>query len=269
MPSPTPIPVREAVHQRWQQGQASSEIALKDGSCVSWLRIVDEYTGAMLMPRVFSKARFHSVDPHLVQQCIRDTMGQWAEPKQCNSLDALQENIDQMDRLQREDYQRPGGGSRLELFPDLLHSGRGYAPETEMAEWDWQRIGDHLWCYTVTRLVDSSGLSSIYNHLYYVGRNYYKQTVHVSFDPTTSEWLFRDDRGLLLRAHRGKELEADKIISLDVTHRRDRGKTKMSDSTPKTRRPVTKTPPQRPRRRILWLKQLRSEVLLAHCHFTT
>jgi len=27
MPSPTPIPVREAIYQRWQQGQASSEIA--------------------------------------------------------------------------------------------------------------------------------------------------------------------------------------------------------------------------------------------------
>ena len=121
----------------------------------------------------------------------------------------------------------------MELLPDLRHSGRDYTPEKEMDEWDWQRVGDHLSGYTVTRRVDSSGLSSIYNRLYYVGRNYHKQTVYVSFDPSTGEWLFRDERGLLLRAHRVKELEADRIISLEVTHRRDRGKTQMSASTAK------------------------------------
>lgn len=40
-------------HQTWQM-DASEEIRLSDRSKVSWLRIVDEYTGAVLMTRVFS-----------------------------------------------------------------------------------------------------------------------------------------------------------------------------------------------------------------------
>ena len=40
-------------HETWQM-DASEEIRLADGSKVSWLRIVDEYTGAVLITRVFS-----------------------------------------------------------------------------------------------------------------------------------------------------------------------------------------------------------------------
>jgi len=44
----------EQPHEVWQM-DASEEIALKDGSRVSWLRIMDEFTGAVLMTRVFSR----------------------------------------------------------------------------------------------------------------------------------------------------------------------------------------------------------------------
>jgi transposase len=40
-------------HETWQM-DASEEICLANGSKVSWLRIVDEFSGAVLMTRVFS-----------------------------------------------------------------------------------------------------------------------------------------------------------------------------------------------------------------------
>lgn len=46
-------------HETWQM-DASEEIRLADGSKASWLRIVDEYTGAVLMTRVFSPCSLES-----------------------------------------------------------------------------------------------------------------------------------------------------------------------------------------------------------------
>jgi hypothetical protein len=55
--SEVPEPPRhraERPHDVWQM-DASERIALADGREVSWLRVVDEYTGAFLLTRVFSR----------------------------------------------------------------------------------------------------------------------------------------------------------------------------------------------------------------------
>src|SRR5207249_11886049 len=50
---PTPRQRALGPHDVWQM-DASEPIRLADGTEVSWLRIVDEYTGAVLLTRVFS-----------------------------------------------------------------------------------------------------------------------------------------------------------------------------------------------------------------------
>ena len=68
----------------------------------------------------------------------------WCEPSCCASVAELQARLDEADRLQREEYPTRAGGSWMELFPELRHSGRRYSLAWEQRSWDLQRVEDHL-----------------------------------------------------------------------------------------------------------------------------
>src|ERR1700730_4817831 len=81
----------------------------------------------------------------------------WAEPGQCRSVAELQTRLDEADRLQREEYPTPGGGSRLELFPQLRHSGRPYSAAWEERTWSLRLVEEHLAEYVAVRRVGAGG----------------------------------------------------------------------------------------------------------------
>jgi transposase InsO family protein len=55
----------------------------------------------------------------------------WSEPPRCGSPAELQRRIDDLDRIQREEYPSIEGQSRMEAFPGLRYSGRAYRVEDE------------------------------------------------------------------------------------------------------------------------------------------
>jgi len=66
-----------------------------------------------------------------------------------------------MDRLYREVYPYRNRRSRLEVFPNLVHSGRPYDRATEPQMWEWSRVTQHLASIVPLRRVDQSGKVSI------------------------------------------------------------------------------------------------------------
>ena len=100
-PPHPPEPPRASVpHERWQL-DATEQIALADGSRVSWLAASDEATGAMLGAVVFPPACWNAVDRHEVRAVLRLWFAQWGLPAQL-----------------RLDNGPPWGGSH-DLPPDL------------------------------------------------------------------------------------------------------------------------------------------------------
>jgi hypothetical protein len=92
---------------------------------------------------------WHWNDPYRPQQNPKversqGTAKRWAEPGTCRSAAELQARLDEADRLQREEYAVRGGGSRLELFPELRHGGRPYAAAWERRGWSLRRAQEHL-----------------------------------------------------------------------------------------------------------------------------
>lgn len=67
-------------HQVWQM-DAKEWILLQSGQRVSWLRVVDEFTGAVLGSFVFEEGHFASVTAGQVRQSLRDLFFQWGRPK--------------------------------------------------------------------------------------------------------------------------------------------------------------------------------------------
>jgi transposase InsO family protein len=269
-------------HQVWQM-DAAEEIALRTGRRVSWLRVVDEWSGAVLETIVFGCAKFSTVGPRQVQthlQALFSRWGRperfrvdngfpwgstgdfptdlalwligleipvswnaprqpqkngtversqgvgksWAEPGACGSVAELQRRLREMDRIQREEYPYRDGLSRMEVFPSLKRSRRAYGTTWEQRHWSLDLVLEHLSQYLASRRVDQAGLISIYNRNYYVGKHQQAKIVSVMLDPLTCQWVILDDQGQQLRSHPAEQISRERIVNLNVTHRRTKPK---------------------------------------------
>jgi hypothetical protein len=143
----------------------------------------------------------------------------WAAPRRCGSAEEVQQRLQELDAIQREDYPSRDGRSRTEVYPQLAHSGRRYSPEGEERLWSLERVLTHLAGCAVPRRVDSSGKVSLYNRNYYVGALHKGKELYVQFDPQQREWLFADSEGRQLRRQSALEISRENIVGLRVTHR--------------------------------------------------
>jgi hypothetical protein len=144
----------------------------------------------------------------------------WAEPGTCADATELQQRLQEMDQIQREEYPSLQGRSRLEAFPELQHSGREYSPSWERRHWDLALVLTHLAGYAVPRKVDKCGSVSLYSKSHYVGKLHAGKQVFVMFDPHRCEWLFSDEHGLQLRSQPAEQICRRRIETLTVTNKR-------------------------------------------------
>jgi hypothetical protein len=173
----------------------------------------------------------------------------WGEPQTCRSAAELQRRLDELDRWQRDLYPHRKGRPRREVYPGLKHSGRRYVAARERAHWDlgraWAWVGLHL----VPRRVDSRGKVSLYNRPYFVGLMWSGRRIWVGFDPERGEWMFQDERGREIRRQAASELSAERIMALDVSHRRRGCHAAKPPTRTKAAKPHARTKAAKPRAR--------------------
>jgi len=124
-----------------------------------------------------------------------------------------------MDEIQREEYPSLDGQSRLQVYPQIKHSGRTYTAAWEKKHWNQTKVLEHLAGYAVVRRVDRGGMISLYNRNHYVGTLHKGKSVFVMVDPGVCEWIAADEQERQLRRWPAVELEAPRIRNLDVTQR--------------------------------------------------
>jgi len=147
------------------------------------------------------------------------TSNRWCEPWTCPTPKELQWRLERMDRLHREFYPYRERLSRMDYFPGLKQSGRPYDRDSEAKLWQWSRVAEHLSTYVLVRRVDQSGLVSLYNRGRYVGNIHKGKKVYVMYDPNLNEWVFADREGRQLRRQPADELNQERVMNLEVTHR--------------------------------------------------
>jgi hypothetical protein len=167
----------------------------------------------------------HWNDPHSptqngVVERSQGTGKRWAEPGRCATAAELQDRLQTMDAIQREQYPSIDGQSRAAAYPGLAHSGRRYTAGWEQRHWDLRPVLDHLAGYVVVRRVDRNGDVSLYHRPRYVGTRHRGQDVYVSVDPNRREWVFAAADGRQLRVQPADELTAARIRGLTVANRR-------------------------------------------------
>jgi hypothetical protein len=162
----------------------------------------------------------HSPQDNGIVERSQGTAKRWGEPEQCDTPEDFQKRLDLMDRIQREEYPSRGGQARLEVYPELAHSGRQYSLRWERTAWDFEAAKAHLAGFAARRLVSRSGKISIYNKNYHVGILHSSKFVYLTFDPDTSEWVISDTEGRLLSRKPSELITKKNILALRVAQRR-------------------------------------------------
>jgi hypothetical protein len=144
----------------------------------------------------------------------------WGEPQSCTSATQLEARLEVLDRWQRELYPTRSGPSRLRAYPKLKHSGRRDTAAWEAKTWDVRRVWELLGSYVVLRQVNRQGKVSLDGWPYSVGPLWAGRSVWVGFDAQSGAWAFLDEQGHEIGRRPAAELSAERILALDVTHRR-------------------------------------------------
>lgn len=148
----------------------------------------------------------------------------WVEPATCTDVAEVQARLARFTTLQREAYPAVAGQSRLATFPALAAGGHPYDPVREAAQWDerrvWATVARGVW----PRRVDKVGRISLYNRAIRVGRPWAGTTVSVQLvlRDDAPHWQIRAADGTPLATPPAPEFGRERILALDVTHRRTR-----------------------------------------------
>ena len=112
-------------------------------------------------------------------------------------LEALQELLWQrLEFLNRHYPSRSlGGKPPLVVFPEAQHSRRPYRPEWEAEMLDLQRVYTYLAKGRWFRKTTSKGQFELGGHRYNAGHAFAKQTLEITFDPKTREFLCTSEDG--------------------------------------------------------------------------
>jgi hypothetical protein len=145
---------------------------------------------------------------------------QWVEPQTLADPNQLSARLDWAIRIQREVYPAIAGHSRLEAFPALATPRRPYRIEDEDRLWDLGHVDRYLAQGLWRRRVGRSGQIALYARDSWVGKPWIGQDVSVQFDPAARHWVVRDLRGQEVRRHRAEQLTRERMIGLQVSHRK-------------------------------------------------
>jgi transposase len=72
-------PWADQPHQIWQM-DATEQLPLRSGQRVSWLRLIDEASGAALFSQIFAQGCWAAVGAAAVQQTLRAAFARWGRP---------------------------------------------------------------------------------------------------------------------------------------------------------------------------------------------
>ena len=146
-----------------------------------------------------------------------DTNYRWSEPHKATNADHWQQNVDAMDRRQREAYPYLRDRSRLDVFPELKQIKRPYSESWEEENWDIKKAREYLAGFVAKRKVSAAGRITLYHRPYYPGRRHAGKIVLVSYDPVRCEWFVTEQGGGELRRLPAPEICRESIRALDIS----------------------------------------------------
>jgi transposase InsO family protein len=160
-----------------------------------------------------------------VERC-NGLVGNWGDPAACADFAAWQAHLAHVVVVQREQYRRRDGRTRLEAYPALEQIARPYAAAQEAATFDLERVKKYLAQGRWPRLVSKIGQITLYGKPYRVGRRWVGEQVWLRLDAETIEWVICGKDGEEVIRHPADQITTERIVNLQVAHPRPPSKKK-------------------------------------------
>lgn len=146
-----------------------------------------------------------------VERC-QGTISRWADPAACQDHLELQSRLDQVTLDQRQHYpsRTTHNKSRAQAYPALLNNPKRF----HLQDFEMRRVYQRLAKGTWQRKVSAQGVTDLFGKSYQVGYRHRGKTVTVKFEPATTEWIFYDEKGDLLKKIMASNLVEHNIRSL-------------------------------------------------------
>ena len=156
-----------------------------------------------------------------IVECLQGICKRWTHPCEIDSPQQLQEQLDQISDFQRNHYEIPNRDyrTRIELYPDLQSNTRKY----DVKKFDMKLVNQFLAQHVWQRSTNQNGVLSFFDHRIYLGRKFKKLKVFISFDPIERQWIFRNDKGLLLKTSKKAVPDEKKIKDFAIMSKNFKG----------------------------------------------
>jgi hypothetical protein len=151
---------------------------------------------------------------------MQATSSRWAEVEQCSNCAQLQYRLDQVAKVQREQYQvrRMGQKSRKELYPAVWSNTRVYGDGS--SAFDLLRVRDYLSRVTFVRKVSKKGCINFYAQKVHVGCRYHNQYVSLHYDAQTNSFKVEDENKTAIGHFTADNFSQQNIVNLSVCQNR-------------------------------------------------
>jgi hypothetical protein len=124
-------------------------------------------------------------------------LSNWTEFQKCRNASELQQRVREEADFHNYFFpiKRLEKKKRIEVFPDLKHSGRKFDPENLDLYKALFFLSEGTW----ERNISSYGQVTVYGHRFQVGTKYHHQQVSIKLDAKSNAWKIFDSTGNLLK----------------------------------------------------------------------
>lgn len=132
-----------------------------------------------------------------IVECLQGVCHRWVNPKQIQTPQQLQTQLDQISDFQRNHYELPNRfyKTRIALYPELEQNSRKYHPSKFNMKLVDQFMASRVW----QRKTNQNGQLSFFDQKISIGRAFKNLKVYITFDDIERQWVFRNDKGALLK----------------------------------------------------------------------
>lgn len=147
-----------------------------------------------------------------VERC-QGVLAAWVEPSQCKDKQHLQQQLIKQSTFYNYHFpiHRKDNKKRIELFPELMHTGRAWKAE----QFSLQRVLDFLASTNWKRKASANGQFFMYGNRITVGAKYSHQYLSINLCPKNNQWLIFDQNAKLIH-RKNTPFTKSAIMNLDL-----------------------------------------------------
>ena len=174
--------------------------------------LISLWLAAWGIRHILNRPRMPTDNPNVENN--QATSARWAEIDSCNTLEEVEQKLEEAARYQRDHFKvsRLGKVTRKKLYTKLYNNPRSFS----QVKFDEHKAYQLLAQAVYPRKISASGVISIYDKPFSIGAKHKGLIVLVTFDPKRLEWICMDRQQHILKTIPDPRFSAQNLFNLNI-----------------------------------------------------